>query len=77
MKPVAPPAHLFQSKPTMSGTAKQTIKAKPCVNITVRNCHAEPGSSMVAAGKAASRAFLITVGNSIIITATITGSTSP
>ncbi len=49
MKPAAPPAHLFQSKPRTSGTPRIIISAKPEVRITAitlsapRTANAPPG----------------------------------
>jgi hypothetical protein len=79
MKPAAPPAHLFQIKPKISGTAKQTIIEKPCVKIIVRKAKSEPASpvTMFGGGNALSSADLITVGKRRIIMATMTGTTKP
>jgi hypothetical protein len=71
-KPAAPPAHLLQFKPKKSGTPSTTIKAKPCVNIAVKNAYGE-----VAAGNQLSNAGRSAAGKSTITMPISSGMTKP
>lgn len=79
MKPAAPPAHLFQSKPKSSGMLNMTICAKPCVNMTVRKAQSEPAAPvhMSATGNQLSNAGRRMAGKATMSKPTSTGTTRP
>ena len=69
---------MYRAK-VLDETANITIKAKPWVNITVRNAYGEPGAPVVmfGPGNQASSAGRSTTGNTSISTATRIGTTKP